>query len=95
MVYEHLSGCFILEDPSSGFSKLFQIVAIIVHEDILKSVALVLGVSRLLAMAKDTNGLCLITVGKVFLRFINHSIVLQFRRPFRSTSLHISLEYRP
>jgi hypothetical protein len=35
-------------------------------------VALVLGASRLLAMAKDTNGIRLIVVGKVFL-FIYYS----------------------
>jgi hypothetical protein len=67
MVYEHFSGCFILENPSLGFLELFQIVAIVVHGDIPKSVALMLGVSRLLAMAKDTNGLRLIAVSKVFL----------------------------
>ncbi len=31
MVYEHLSRCFIPKDPSSGFSKLFQIVVVITH----------------------------------------------------------------
>jgi len=76
MVYEHLLGCLILKDPSLGFLKLFQVVVIIVCGDIPKSVALVLGVSRLLAMAKDINGFCLIPVGKVFFRFISHSIVL-------------------
>jgi hypothetical protein len=34
MIYKHLSGWFILEDPSSGFSKLFQVVATITHGDI-------------------------------------------------------------
>jgi len=34
-------------------------------------VALVLRVSRLLAMAKDTCGLCPIVVAKVFLQLIN------------------------
>jgi hypothetical protein len=65
MVYEHLSEYFIPKDPSSKFLKLFQIV--VIHRDILRSVALVLGVSRLLVMAKDTNGFHPIIVGKVFL----------------------------
>jgi hypothetical protein len=30
MVYEHFSRCFILEIPSLGFSKLFQVVAIVI-----------------------------------------------------------------
>jgi hypothetical protein len=77
MVYEHLLGCFILKDPSLGFSELFQVVVAIAHGDILRLVALVLGVSKLLAMAKDTGGLCPIAIGEVFLRFINCSIVLQ------------------
>jgi ABC-type amino acid transport system permease subunit len=35
-----------------------------------------LGVNKLLAMAKDTSGLHLIAVGDVFFQFISHSIVL-------------------
>jgi len=60
MVYEYLSRCFILEDPSSGFSKLFQDVVAIVRGDIPRSVALVLGAKKLLAMAKDIGGLVLL-----------------------------------
>jgi hypothetical protein len=42
MVYEHLLGCFILEDPSSWFLKLFLVVVVVVaHGDILRSMALV------------------------------------------------------
>jgi hypothetical protein len=67
MVYEHFSKCFILKDPSLGFSKLFQIVAIVTCGDIPRSVALVLGANKLLAMAKDINGLRFIAIGEVFL----------------------------
>jgi hypothetical protein len=87
MVYEHFSRCFILEDPSWRFLKLFQVV-IITHGDIPKSVALMLGTIRLLAMAKDINGLRLIIVSKLFFRLINHSIVLQLQGPFQE---HLSL----
>jgi hypothetical protein len=62
--------------PSSGILKLFQAIDVIVHEDIPKLVALVLGVNRLLAMAKDIGGLCPIATRKVFFRLINLSIVL-------------------
>ncbi len=82
LTYEHLSGCFILEDPSLGFSELFQVAAIAIRGDILRLMALVLGASRLLAIAKDISGLCHIAIGEVFLRFINHSIVLQLWGPF-------------
>jgi hypothetical protein len=44
MVYEHLSKCFILKDPSLRFSKLFWVV-VVVRGDTLKLVALVLGTS--------------------------------------------------
>jgi hypothetical protein len=44
--------------------------------DIPRSMALVLEVSKLLAMAKDIGGLRPITIGEVFLWFISHSIVL-------------------
>jgi hypothetical protein len=64
MVYEHLSKCFIPKDPSLGFSELFQVV---VYGDILKSMALKLRASKLLAMAKCTSGFCPIIIGKVFL----------------------------
>jgi len=66
MVYEHFSIRFILEDPSSKFSELFQATAIVAYGDIPRSVALVLGANRLLAMTKDTGGLRLIIVGGVF-----------------------------
>jgi hypothetical protein len=36
----------------------------------------VLRVSKLLVMAKDTDGLRFMAIGKVFLWFINHLIVL-------------------
>jgi hypothetical protein len=67
MVYEHLSRCFILEDPSLGFSKLFQVVVATIRGDIPRSVALVLGANKLLAMAKDTSGLHPIAMNEVFL----------------------------
>jgi len=77
VVYGHHSSSFILEDASLKFSKLFQIIVIITCGDILRLVALMLGVSKLLAMAKDTEGLCFIIVNEVFFQFISHSIVLQ------------------
>ncbi len=77
MVYEHILGCFILKDPSSRFLKLFQVVATITHRDIPRSVALMLRANKLLTMAKDISGLHPIAISEVFLRLINHSIVLQ------------------
>jgi len=67
MVYEHLLGCFILKDPSLGFSKLFQVMAIVVRGDISRLVALMVVVNRLLIMAKDISGLPLIIMGKIYL----------------------------
>jgi len=62
MVSEHFLRCFIPKDPSLGFLKLFQVVANVAHGDILKSIALMLGVSILL-----TEGFHCIVVGKMFL----------------------------
>jgi hypothetical protein len=73
-LYGHLLKCFIPEDPSLGFLRLFQVV-VIVHGDIPRSVALMLGGNKLSAMAKDTNGLCPITIGEIFFLHSNHSIV--------------------
>lgn len=75
MAYEHHLGCFIPEDPSSRFSKLFQVV-VIAHGDIFRSMALMLGFSRLLIMAKDIGGIFFIIVSKVFFGLISHSIPL-------------------
>jgi hypothetical protein len=52
MVYEHLSGCFMFEDPSSGFSKLFQVVTLVARGVIPNLVALMLGVIKFLVYKK-------------------------------------------
>jgi hypothetical protein len=83
MLHEHLSKCFIPKDPSLRFSKLFQTVIVVVRGNILRSMALMLVANRLLAMAKDICGLCLIAVSEMFIQLINHSIVLQLRGPFQ------------
>jgi hypothetical protein len=67
MVYEHLLGCYIPEDPSSRFLELFQVVDIVARGDILGSMALVLRTNKLLALAKDIKGFHCIAIGKVFL----------------------------
>jgi hypothetical protein len=41
-------------------------IVTIVHGDILRLVALMLGVNMLLVMVKDTGGLCLIAVNEIF-----------------------------
>jgi hypothetical protein len=45
MVYEHLSRCFILEDPSLGFLELFQAIVVIARGDIPRSMALMLSLT--------------------------------------------------
>jgi hypothetical protein len=66
MVYEHYLGCFIPKGSSLRFSKLFQIVTNVTRGDISRSVALVLRVIKLLAMAKDIADFCLIVIGVMF-----------------------------
>jgi hypothetical protein len=62
-IYEHLSRCFILKESSSRFLKLFQVATIVIHGDIPRLVALVLGANRLFTMAMDTGGLHPIAIG--------------------------------
>jgi hypothetical protein len=76
MVYEHISRCFIPQEPSLGFSELFKDVFVVACSDIPMLVALVLGVNRLLAMAKDSIGFRPIVVGEVFIQLISRSIIL-------------------
>jgi hypothetical protein len=45
MVYEHLSRCFIPEDPSLGFLKSFQIIVTIIHRGIPRLVVVMMGVN--------------------------------------------------
>jgi hypothetical protein len=82
MVYEHLLGCFIPEGPSSWFSKLFQVDVVVAHGNIPRSMALLLGVNIMLAMAKDIGGVCPIIVSKTFCQLIDCSIVLELRMLF-------------
>jgi len=82
MVYEHLSNYFILENPSLGFSKLFQATVVVAHGDIRKSMALMLGANKLLAMARDSKGLHLIAIGKMFSSIISCFIILQLQVSF-------------
>jgi len=42
-------------------------VIVVVHRDIPRLVALMLGANKLLAMTNDTDDICLITIGEVFL----------------------------
>jgi hypothetical protein len=55
-----------IKGPILKVLELFKVVAIVAHGDILKLVALMLTVSKLLAMAKDTGGLYPITIGEPF-----------------------------
>jgi hypothetical protein len=83
MVYEHFLGCFIPNDPSLRFLELFQIV-VVVHGDIPRSMTLVLGVNKLLAMTKDTRGFHPITIGEHFFDLLNISLSYSFRSHFRN-----------
>lgn len=47
------------------------------------SIARVLRASRLLAMAKSIDEVRLIMIGEVFLHFVNRTLVLQLRIPFK------------
>jgi len=73
--------------PIFKVSELFHVVVVVVviHGEILRLMALVLGANILLAMVKDIGGFCSIVVSEMFLRFINRSIVLQLQGRFRST----------
>ncbi len=54
-----------------------------------------LGVKKLLAMAKDTNGFHSIVVSKVFFQLLITPMLYNFEGHFWSTYPPISLEYQP
>jgi len=57
--------------------------------------ALVVRANRLLAMAKDTNGLRPIIVNKIFFYLLVAPLSYSFKGHFKSTYPPISLEYQP
>ncbi|KAL2635507.1 hypothetical protein R1flu_006986 [Riccia fluitans] len=56
MVFELLQDCFTPEDLTSGFDLLFQLCSHIACGHLSSPVARILGVSRLLALEKDSGG---------------------------------------
>jgi hypothetical protein len=93
IIYEHLSGCFIPKNPSLRFSKLFQVTIVNTCGDIPRLVALVLGVSKLLAMAKDIGGLRPITMGRCFFDLLVAPLFYNFGGHFRSTYHPTNLKF--
>jgi hypothetical protein len=80
---------FHTKKPSLGFSKLYQvIVVVVVCGDIPKSKALMLGVIILLVMAKNIGGLRPIIVGEVFLYLLVVPLSYNFDNHFKA---HIPL----
>jgi hypothetical protein len=53
--------------PILKVTELFHVVVLLLHGDILRLMALVLGANRLLAMVKDIGGLRSIAISEVFL----------------------------
>jgi len=59
---------FHTKGPILKVLELFHVVVVVViHGDIFRLMALVLGASRLITMVKDIGGLCSIVVSEVFL----------------------------
>ncbi len=63
--------------------------------DIPRSVAIVLGVNKLLVMAKDTSGLCPIAIGEAFFNLLVVALSYNFEGHFKNTYPPINLEYQP
>jgi hypothetical protein len=60
-----ISSYFIPEDPSSRFSKLFQVI-VVAHGDIFRLMVVVGRISRILAMVDDIISFHPIVIGKEF-----------------------------
>jgi hypothetical protein len=93
MVYEHLLEYFILDGPSSGFLKLFEIVVVVARGDILRLVALVLGVSKLLVWQRILMVFILLSQVKCFFDILIVPLPYNFAGHFKSTYPPINLEY--
>jgi hypothetical protein len=65
MVFKHLQDSFNFEDSTSGFIQLHQLCSHVAIDHILGSMVQILGVSKLLALAKSFGGIRLIVMGEV------------------------------
>jgi hypothetical protein len=52
MIFEHLQDLFDLKDSTNGFSQLYQVYSLVDLSHISRSIARVLNIARLLALAK-------------------------------------------
>ncbi len=88
MLFEHLKNLFDLEDSTSGFPQLFQVCSHVVIGHILRPIAQVFGVARLLALAKPFGSIQLIIVGEILYWLVSRTLCLQFCDTF---FIHLSL----
>jgi len=70
MVFKHLRNAFNLKNSTNSFIQLHQLNSHVAMGHFLGSIACVLGVVRLLALANPTCGIKPIVVGKVFYELI-------------------------
>jgi len=64
MVFEHLEKKIDFEDSMSGFLQLHRLCSHVIVNRILRSMAWVIGANWFLTLAKPSNGICSIIVGK-------------------------------
>lgn len=76
MVFKHLRDLFNLEDSTNNISHLFMVCCYATIGQISGNIAKAFGATRLLALAKPSNGIQLITIGKVFYRLVNRTLCL-------------------
>jgi hypothetical protein len=67
MVFKHFQDSLNLEDLTNGFIQLHQLCSHVIANHIFESMVQVIGASWLLALAKPSNGISSIEVGKRFI----------------------------
>ncbi len=67
MVFKHLQDLFDPKDSANDFSQLFLMCSYVAIKHIPENITKALSVTRLLALAKLSSGIQLITISEVFI----------------------------
>ncbi len=93
MVSEHHRNIFDLEDLANIFSQVFLVCTYVATRLILNSITMAFNASRLLILAKPSNGIQPIAVGPHFLLMVNRTLCLYDVFPSLKPSPRVGLGF--
>jgi hypothetical protein len=82
MVFEHLWNVSDLKESANNFIQFHQLNSHVAMDCFLRSIVHILGVIKLLILAKPSNDIKLIAMGKVLYQLVSRALCLQLRYVF-------------